>query len=377
MKTLVYTALLLIFVSGSAYALKIPHEKHEGIGCNRCHQTKNAPGPNSTRAATNYEVCSLCHSIDSDADFFAFQDSFKSYTVGLNGAFHKWNVSSDNAQYGASAPQNTAMKFKAQGGQIVCSTCHDQHAGKFTAKAGRLHKSPIKVLNGGASGFFSYSTAVSPDASGYTVEIVAGGTATTATYKVSYNGGLSWMGWNTGTSQWVAYIASPSNARIAGGAVSQNLDNAGNARIRFSGNFTALDKWKFYIGYPFLRTYPDVGNNTVGRRFCRDCHSQRAQTHYAGGNTWNGQVKSHPVGVALNSNGGGYDRKPLDVDGCQQGKSGGNCIDYNKNSTNDLLLFQGITSMTTFGNISSGDVQCMTCHAPHWSDSNSRTRDRR
>ncbi|MHB0972196.1 MAG: hypothetical protein ACYC60_20805, partial [Thermoanaerobaculia bacterium] len=68
-------------------------------------------------------------------------------------------------------------------------------------------------------------------------------------------------------------------------------------------------------------------------------------------------MKSHPVGVALNANGGGYDRAtPLDANGLVQGGAG------DGNPTNDLTL-------------AGSTVQCLTCHGIHHADSNTQTPD--
>lgn len=391
MKKVAYTTfvILLLVISNKAYSLMEPHNNYGGIGCNACHTFTAPLGPNATKAATNYGLCtqSGCHSINTQSFYLPFDDpSFSNFSTG---AFHRFNMSTSNPARGAGGPVGAAFKAEIQNGQIVCSTCHNQHSSGNVyspgplAQAGRLHlSSPVKV-NGTGTGTITYTTPSSkPLPFSYLVEIVdVGGGVGTAKYRVSYNGGATWAGWN-GTN-WVAYITG-SNGRLTGaGQALDNAQPAANVQITFSGNFVVGDRWKFYIGYPFLRAYPDVGNNTTGRRFCRDCHSQRAQTHFVGGNQWDGKPKSHPVGVPLNSNidpnrnPAGYDRKPLDVDGRKQGTYSTNPVVKIRNSTNDLLLFQGITSMQVFGNISSGDVQCMTCHAPHWTDSNSRTKDRR
>ena len=353
-----------------AAVFRSPHDLHNGIGCSSCHTFINPPGPHATKAATNYDLCKNCHNVLT-GNFFPFEDSFRNYTVGLSGAFHKWNVYTSNPTFGASAPTNPEMAKRIENGKIVCSVCHDQHNNNpANQSAGRLHKSDVFKENDlGGTGVISFTPAPGAPPMGYTVEIIAGGDENSATYRVSYRGGSSWFGWDQSLSTWVPYN---NNARTASGSTPQNLDRFSYATITFgAGTYIAGERWKFHFTYPFLRAYPDVGDNSAGKRFCRDCHSQRAQTHYAGRNRWDGTVKSHPVGVSLNSNGGGYDRKPLDVDGVRQGLSS------DGNSTNNLLLFQGVTSMATFGNISSGDVQCMTCHAPHWTDSNSMTEDRR
>jgi hypothetical protein len=75
--------------------------------------------------------------------------------------------------------------------------------------------------------------------------------------------------------------------------------------------------------------------------------------------TWDGTPKSHPVGVALNANGRGYDRAaPLDGNGAAQGGAG-----TDANPTNDLVFD------------AAGNVQCLTCHGVHYVDSNTLSVD--
>ncbi len=71
-------------------------------------------------------------------------------------------------------------------------------------------------------------------------------------------------------------------------------------------------------------------------------------------------VFSHPVGQGLNANAQGYDRAtPLDANGGAQGSGSADT-----NASNDLRLS------------ATAKVTCLSCHAPHNSDSNSLTTDR-
>ena len=120
-----------------------------------------------------------------------------------------------------------------------------------------------------------------------------------------------------------------------------------------AGNYVVGERWEFSGSYPFLRAVLDSGDNASGTRFCRDCHSAWAQDHTAT-HTWDGTMKSHPVGVALNANSGGYDRAvPLDANGVPQVGPG------DGNPSNDLRLDAG------------GRVQCLSCHSPHFAPRNS------
>lgn len=382
MRVFILTLIGFVLMSGSAWAvsgLSEPHYNNRGVLCSSCHGLVVNNGPRGTKKVQNYELCRDCHNQGSSfAGALYFEDSFKNYTVGNSGAFHKWDVYTSNSNFGASAPTHTEMMrvindYKE--GKITCSVCHNQHGGaEEVRRAGRRRDRAVEQVEPGGSGFINYSVMPGAYAKGWYVEIVDGGTETSATYIVSSGKPRSvyWQGWNTSVvpNKWDSY--SVSGPRVNGGTW-QFIDNEESVQIKLApGTYVTGQRWRFYYGYPLLRAFPDTGDNDTGRRFCRDCHSQRAQTHFAGGNKWDGKMKSHPVGVSLNSNGGGYDRKPLDVNGVQQG------ISTDSNKTNDLLLFGDYTTMlTTFGNLTSGDVQCMTCHAPHWTDSNSQTVDLR
>lgn len=125
------------------------------------------------------------------------------------------------------------------------------------------------------------------------------------------------------------------------------LNDGTKVSATFTGNFALGDRIRFYVSYPFLRVPLDSGNNSTGTKFCRDCHQSYAMDHVAAG-TWDGSLKSHPVGIPLNANGAGIDRAvPLDANGAPQGGGG------DGNAANDLKLAGDAT------------VQCLTCHAVH------------
>jgi len=386
MKRFLLTFLFLFLSSGLicdyAWGLNEPHSRHRGIACSSCHSyVAVGAGPHGTRVESNYGLCKSCHNeIGGKAGDLPFLDEFKNYTVGISGAFHKWDVYTSNSNFGASAPTNPEMlrviNSYAQG-KVTCSVCHNQHGVSDPSQqtAGRRRLSPVTPTESGIPpgiGRISYRVTEGAPAMGWYVEIVSNGDP--ITYKVTSRLPYSffWMGYDAINGKWVRYS---SNAKEDTGGW-QSIDNDNNVQIDFLdtyNNYAVGQQWRFYYAYPLLRAFPDSGDNVNGTRFCRDCHAQRAQSHFRDGNKWDGKMKSHPVGVPLNANGGGYDRKPLDVDGKQQGT-----LTADTNSTNDLLLFQDYTTMlTTFGNLSSGDVQCMSCHAPHWTDSNSQTVDLR
>ncbi len=135
-----------------------------------------------------------------------------------------------------------------------------------------------------------------------------------------------------------------------------------------AGDFVVGEQWELFGTWPFLRATLDSGDINAVEKFCRDCHRSWVMTHdtdlVAGGGveTWDGNFKSHPVGVGLNANLRDYDRtQPLDGNGVAQ--SAGASPDVDSNASNDLALD------------SAGNVQCLTCHSVHYADSNTKTVD--
>jgi cytochrome c553 len=281
----------------------------------------------------------------------------KADPVNHTGMSHAWDVTATNSISGASSPSNGQMSLRLDAGKITCSVCHDQHQSSTAAiagqSAGTQQQSTVAQLTGSAAGkTVAYTSAATSAARGYILEIVeVGGATGVARFRLSNDGGVSWFGWN-GTS-WVAYSA---NGRVTAASVA--LNDGANVAVQFGGTFAIGDKFRFYVSYPFLRAATDAGTNAAGNKLCRDCHSSWVMDH-TGARTWDGSLKSHPVGVALNANAGGYDRAlPLDGNGAAQGSAG-----KDTNSTNDLRL------------AADGTVQCLTCHGVHHADGNSTTVD--
>jgi len=333
-------ACLLTVFATVGTAADPPHWKsasipETSISCSKgCHQLHQASGGTLTAWAGNVALCQSCHSGPGLASALAIANA-DSAVPNVRGSSHAFGAPAVNAAYGAAMPANPEMQLRIMNGNVVCSTCHDQHAAT-PATGGTPRVSPAKKITALGStgvvtsgGTFSGSTGF-----WYLVEIQTGGALATARFRWSKDNGTTWMVSNVLTA---ATATLDSGVTLAFGA----------------GSYAVGERWELSGSYPFLRAALDSGDNASGARFCRDCHSAWAKDHTAA-HTWDGTMKSHPVGVALNANGGGYDRAvPLDANGVAQGGAG------DGNRTNDLRLDSG------------GRVQCLSCHSPHFAPGNS------
>lgn len=303
---------------------------------NGCHQLHQAAGGGLTAAASNVTLCQSCHNAAGLASALALNDADRAMP-GMSGSSHAFGVSVLNPARAAQAPLDPQMSLRVMSGQVVCSTCHNQHAAT-AATGGTPRIGPARRITAlGSTGAVSSGGGFT-GARGYwyLVEIQTAGALGIARFRWSKDSGTSWMA--TGVLSSATPVA---------------LDNG--VQVAFSaGNYAFGERWEFPASYPFLRAPLDSGDNVAGTKFCRDCHRERAVDH-ASVEVYDGNLKSHPVGVVLNANGREYDRSvPLDANGAVQGGAG-----RDANASNDLALD------------ATGRVQCLTCHAPHHAPGNS------
>jgi len=315
-----------------------------GLGC---HQTHSSLGSVLTNAATNANVCQQCHAASQVASALPL-DSADKAVPRVGGSSHAFDAAAVNAAAGATAPANLQMSLRLSSGQIICSTCHNQHAAN-SAMGGTPRISPAKKMNGSASPtLVTGGTYTGAGGLWYLVEIAAAGTQGTARYRYSKDTGLSWTPATNCTP------GGTTTGCLTASATATTLDATTGVSVAFpAGTYTLSERYEFSASWPFLRAALDAGDNTTGSKFCRDCHSSWTMDHTAAG-TYTGTPRSHPVGILLNANGGGYDRAiPLDANGAAQGAGG------DGNAGNDLKTDAG------------GRIQCWTCHAAHFAPSNS------
>lgn len=303
---------------------------------NGCHQLHQAAGGTLTLAAGNVTLCQSCHNAAGLASALPLNNVDRA-VPGMSGSSHGFGVSAVNATYGARAPLDAEMSLRVMNGQVVCSTCHNQHAATAVT-GGTSRVSPARRITalGSTGAVTSGGTFTGARGFWYLLEIQTPGALGTARFRWSKDSGTSWMVSNVLTS-----------------GTPLTLDNG--VQVSFgAGTYASGERWELSASYPFLRATLDSGDNVAGTKFCRDCHRDWTMDHNAL-EIWDGNLKSHPVGVALNANGRGYDRAtPLDANGAVQGSPG-----RDTNARNDLRLD------------GTGRVQCLSCHAPHFAPGNS------
>jgi predicted CXXCH cytochrome family protein len=344
---------LATLTSFSALASDPPHWSGPttNIDCVSCHTGHGSAGTTLTLSASNINLCQSCHNPSGIASVCSIE-TIDLAVPGYRGSSHAVDVPAVNPAYGTVVPGNTNLSKKIYEGNIICSTCHDQHGSSTAAvaagSAGDQTVSAVTHPSGAGTGnVLINNVTATASAKSYLIDVTTAGAAGAARFRISNDNGVSWWGWNG--LNWAAYTSSPDNSRISSAAAIL-LNDGINTAITFSaaGTFAVGDRFYFYISYPFLRAPLDSGTNAAGIKFCRDCHNSWAMDHNAAG-TYDGAVKSHPVGIGLNANARDYDRAvPLDGDGSAN----------DGNASNNLKLD------------GAGNIQCLTCHGAHFADSN-------
>lgn len=326
----------LVLLAASAAGAADPPHWYFGIDCSSCHTGHNAAGGNLTVSAGNVNLCQSCHNPGGLASRLPVNSSDVAQP-GVGGTSHGFDVAATSALFGALPPNHAEMSARVMGGNVVCSTCHDQHA-SLAATGGRVRVSPPERLTalGSTGSVTTGGTFTGTAGASYLIEI----TMADSRFRYSKDAGTTWM----------------AEQNLGAGVA---LDSG--ITVTFSGgSFAVGERWRFTAAYPFLRAKLDEGANAVGDAYCRDCHRQWVMDH-SSVESYNGAYKSHPVGQALGANGRGYDRTaPLDGNGAVQGGGGGDGV-----ASSDLRLDAG------------GLVQCISCHGVHFADSNTQTEDGR
>jgi len=316
-----------------------PHWASTSIDINcttQCHTLHQAPGSQLSSAASNVNLCQACHNPSGLASALPL-NSADAAVPGVSGTSHAFDVPAVNSTLGTQLPLDTAMQLRVMDGNVVCSTCHNQHRAE-SAFGGTPRVSPPKQVTAlGSTGVVtSGGTFNGAEGVWYLIEISRAGTEANARFRYSKDNGISFF-----PEQTVGVdVALDSGVTVSFGV----------------GDYAVGERWEFYAAWPFLRATLEDADG--GSALCRDCHRAWDMDHTAV-ETWDGTFKSHPVGVSLNANGRGFDRTvPLDGNGAEQGS-----VDADTNASNDLRF-------DTLNH-----VQCLTCHGIHFTDSNTLTQD--
>ncbi|HAW50980.1 MAG TPA: hypothetical protein DCX54_01440 [Flavobacteriales bacterium] len=99
---------------------------HSLFGCSACHITHTSPGGAITSTLGNANLCLSCHVTTGVASGKPFTNADKAIP-GTSGNSHAWDVAALNSTYETDVPTETQMALRVYSGEIVCSTCHDQH----------------------------------------------------------------------------------------------------------------------------------------------------------------------------------------------------------------------------------------------------------
>lgn len=132
-------ALALLLLAGwASAAFDPPH----GSNCANCHTAHGQAAGAIDTASGNANLCLSCHSPAGTAADLALgwgdrADPFEAHT----GASHSWQTGVERAEAGALPPQTPEMAARTPDGQIICSTCHNQHD--------QTHPPHLRVSNAG------------------------------------------------------------------------------------------------------------------------------------------------------------------------------------------------------------------------------------
>lgn len=350
---------VLVLVALSLEASDPPHWSGAELDINcttQCHTLHNALGGGLNPRSGNENLCQSCHQPGGHADRLPINEVDKAVR-GVGGIHHPWKVCAntdpaDPSDPDTQIPTDVAMSLRVMtddggcdslGGYVVCSTCHDQHDGE-QAMGGTPRISDAKKIvdNGGGGTVIADTTGTYTGAKGYWywVEIVAISPSDRFCWAKADDAGVTWFpaGCDPPNSVLSPNLAATGLLSLDSG-IDVTFDEGG-------GQFADRELWELYASWPFLRDEVNTGPDSGGNAFCANCHADWVMT---AADTWDGGVKSHPVGVTIPIE--GFHSPPLDGD--PAGDS---------NATNDLQLF---------GN----QVECLTCHGIHFVDSNTGSVD--
>jgi hypothetical protein len=280
---------------GPALAQDPPHWSSNSlqIDCtSQCHVTHHATGGALTDAADNVNLCQSCHVDSGLAGDLPIATGDKA-DPGNSGTSHAFDVPAVNAALDTQRPANTDMDLRVMDGNVVCSTCHNQHKAEasFGADA-RIGNPKTLTSNGSTADIVPGGDFNGAEGVWYLIEITQAGNEGNALFGYSKDRGLSWFPTDCTPGGVIT------GCRQADGTNPVTLDSG--VQLTFpTGSYVLAERWEFSASYPFLRANIDSGDNLTGDVYCRDCHDTWVMDT-ADVRVYNsGAIKSHPVGVQL------------------------------------------------------------------------------
>lgn len=313
-----------------------PHNFSKGISCFDCHKMHSAPGGRLTAYLGNVNLCQSCHKSGGMANLLILENVDQA-TPGTLGKHHRWDATAVNATYQTDTPLNSSMAARLESGKIMCSTCHDQHS------QAKKPMDPMAFPNGTftAGVYGNHYQRIDNQTNQMCKDCHrARDIQSVRTYtgnKLSHPVGVTVSSVNTPMHS-VPYDVNGVAQAVAGAGGAYPLFSKANS----AGSTTTLND----------TTKSWTPNALVGLviRFTSGSNKNLIRTITANTAT---QIQWSAALSVATANGHTYE---VDADG---------------NVTNNLRLDNNGTP-----SYAAGMVQCMSCHGPHFSDSNSSTYDR-
>ncbi len=104
-----------------AIGVAAPHDN-----CSQCHINHTSPGMSLTSVGGNANLCMSCHNASGSAGYYPFSNAMKA-NPGVSGNSHAWDQPAVNPFMESVTPTSPGMAQRLPGGNIICSTCHNQH----------------------------------------------------------------------------------------------------------------------------------------------------------------------------------------------------------------------------------------------------------
>lgn len=313
---------LLVFLPRLGLTLDPPHDSTNTIDCSKCHTPHKAVGGAITTETGNANLCYSCHTDGGLATSFPMDEGDQALPapglpsgVSPTGFSHRWD----------SGP---AGHVKADATNISTGTV--QSGGAFTGRYAKTYTITITAAGDAGTAIFSWTDTRGGGGSGFTTGSgVPLDEGVNATFTNGAGSPISFLL----NDRWYIYVRTDINLPTNIDMLNRMPDGKIMCSTCHNQHSEAAEPFD-----PSAPAYGGSGTGT-GRHFqridndtnqmCRDCHSARDVTLSSSG--------SHPVGVTIPGTG----------------------------------LFKSPTTLPL--DKTTGTVQCMTCHQPHYAPTNDGT----